>query len=213
MRTVVIADRDEAFAEALAADLRQAGFQVVGCPGPWPPRLRCVRCDVGYCPLTEGADIMVYQADLTGLDREGRAYNLALDSALAHPEIPLILLWHTPAEPEAVARILTAAPNSWPGPQDRAGLVRLVRELATAPVQLAETPPVAELRPIPSGTPRPRECSGSPRPRGGWCEACTRRSTASAARRLWLATTSTPGSSQAIGPAGGCYRRSRSTAP
>jgi hypothetical protein len=133
MRTILIADSNETFAESLALDLRRAGFNVVDCAGPWPPRLRCVRCDVGYCPLTEGADAMIYQADLTGLDREGRCYNLALDSALAHPELPVFLVWHGESEPRCVAEILGAAPNAARAPEDRAELVKRLAACTAAP--------------------------------------------------------------------------------
>jgi hypothetical protein len=93
MRTILIAHRDAAFAERLASQLRGAGYRVITCPGPWPPASRCIRCDVGYCPLTEGAELMIYDPELTGIDERGRAYNLAVDSALAHPEVPLLLAW------------------------------------------------------------------------------------------------------------------------
>ena len=67
MRSVLIADRDVEFAENLAGLLSMKGFHTIVCPGPFPPRLRCIRCDVGYCPLTEGADAMVYEAELVAL--------------------------------------------------------------------------------------------------------------------------------------------------
>jgi hypothetical protein len=133
MRTILIADSNVAFAESLALDLRRAGFNVIDCPGPWPPRLRCVRCDVGYCPLTEGADAMVYQADLEGLGRDGRRYNLALDSARAHPDLPLFLVWHGASEPACVAEILAAAPNAARAPGDRSELVKRLAECTAVP--------------------------------------------------------------------------------
>jgi hypothetical protein len=59
MYSILIAHRDVAFAEQLAGQLRASGyFTIVTCPGPWPPQ-RCIRCDKGYCPLTEGADLMI----------------------------------------------------------------------------------------------------------------------------------------------------------
>lgn len=51
MRTILIAHRDEAFAEQLESELRGAGYHVIDCAGPWPPAERCIRCDKGYCPL------------------------------------------------------------------------------------------------------------------------------------------------------------------
>jgi hypothetical protein len=92
-----------------------------------------VRCDVGYCPLTEGADALIYQADLVGLDREGRSYNLAFDSARAHPELPLFLVWHGESEPACVAEILDAAPNARRAPEARSELVRCLAQCTVMP--------------------------------------------------------------------------------
>ncbi len=47
MRTILVAHRDVTFAAQLAAELRQAGYRVIECPGPWPPKQRCIRCDKG----------------------------------------------------------------------------------------------------------------------------------------------------------------------
>src|SRR5262249_30278650 len=79
MRTILIAHKDLDVATELAAEFRQSGFRVIECPGPLPPKERCIRCDKGYCPLTEGADLMVYDPQLTAVDPQGRLYNLALD--------------------------------------------------------------------------------------------------------------------------------------
>src|SRR5438067_10363744 len=92
MHSILIAHHDLEFAEQLATHLRASGyFTVVTCPGPWPPQ-RCIRCDKGYCPLTEGADLMIYDPQLTSTDADGRLHSLALDSALAHPDVPM--RWH-----------------------------------------------------------------------------------------------------------------------
>ena len=101
MRTILIAHRDITFSAHLAAELRQAGYRVIECPGPWPPKERCIRCDTGYCPLTEGADLMIYDPDLTALDPQGQRYNLALDSARPHPEVPMLLAWAADEVPNA----------------------------------------------------------------------------------------------------------------
>jgi hypothetical protein len=101
MRTILIAHRDAAFAEQLATELRAWGYRVIQCPGPLPPALRCIRCDKGYCPLTEGADLMLYDPALTSFDETGRLHNLALDSAVAHPEVPVLLAWPHTAVPDA----------------------------------------------------------------------------------------------------------------
>ena len=93
MRTILIAHRDADFAEQLTIGLRAWGYRVIDCPGPLPPALRCIRCDKGYCPLSESADLMIYDPDLFAIDDAGRQHNLALDSALAHPDIPMVLAW------------------------------------------------------------------------------------------------------------------------
>ena len=85
------------FAEKLTRELRAGGYSVIDCGGPWPPAQRCIRCDKGYCPLSEAADLMIYDPHLTGLDFDGNCHNLAVESALAHPEVPMLLGW-SPAE-------------------------------------------------------------------------------------------------------------------
>jgi hypothetical protein len=113
MRTILIAHRDIAFSNQLAAELRQAGYHVIDCPGPWPPVERCIRCDKGYCPLTEAADLMIYDPLLTALDPQGQRYNLAVDSARAHPEVPMVLAWGPHEVPDAgtLRAIRTDAPH------------------------------------------------------------------------------------------------------
>ena len=43
--------------------------------------------------MSAGADLMIYDPQLTALDAAGRRYNLAVDSALAHPDVPMLLAW------------------------------------------------------------------------------------------------------------------------
>src|SRR5438067_11811332 len=101
MHSILIAHHDLEFAEQLATHLRASGyFTIVTCPGPWPPQ-RCIRCDKGYCPLTEGADLMIYDPQLTAPDAEGRTHNLAVDAALAHPDEPMLLAWSPSSVPAA----------------------------------------------------------------------------------------------------------------
>ena len=78
MRTILIAHDDHAFAEQLTTELREGGYRVIDCAGPWPPELRCIRCDKGYCPLTENADLMIYDPELIALNDLGQPYNLAV---------------------------------------------------------------------------------------------------------------------------------------
>jgi hypothetical protein len=100
MRTVLIAHHNTAYAEQLADELRGWGYHVIDCPGPLPPVARCIRCDKGYCPLSEGADLMIYDPHLTARDEAGVAHNLAIESATAHPDVPMLLAWSPDALPD-----------------------------------------------------------------------------------------------------------------
>src|SRR5919202_2087278 len=131
MHTVLIAHHDVSFAELLAAELRSSGcYAVVTCPGPWPPQ-RCVRCDRGYCPLTEGAHLMVYDPTLVSFDADGQSHNLAIDSALAHPEVPMLLAWSPDSVPDAntVHEIRAHVPHVHVAAHGSAALLRQVRTL------------------------------------------------------------------------------------
>ena len=69
---------------------------------------------------------MIYDPELTAADPQGRRCNLALDSALAHPDVPMLLAWPPAAEPRAeTLRMLHAG----------AGHVRLARRDPTALVE------------------------------------------------------------------------------
>jgi len=135
MRTILIAERDEAFAEELAAQLRAGGYRVILCPGPYPPAERCIRCDKGYCPLTEGAELMIYDPSLTALDAQGQRYSLTIDSARAHPDVPLLLAWppDTAPDPGTLRAIHVEAPNTHIAARKPAALLRQIHsQLATA---------------------------------------------------------------------------------
>ena len=144
MYTILIAHRDVAFAEQLGSALRSGGYRVIGCPGPWPPVERCIRCDVGYCPLTESADLMIYDPWLTGLNTEGERYNLALASALAHTDVPMLLAWSPADEPDfgSLRGIRNLAPHVHAAALEPAALLRQIHRLL-APV--AEQTVVREL--------------------------------------------------------------------
>ena len=131
MWTVLIAHHDAAFAEQLAAELRTAGYRIIDCSGPWPPAERCIRCDKGYCPLTESADLMIYDPRMTGVDASGRRYNLAVDSARAHPEVPMLLAWPPDEVPDAgtLRAIRLDAPNVHVAANTPAGRSRQVHQL------------------------------------------------------------------------------------
>jgi hypothetical protein len=133
MRTILIAQRDADFAEELATELRAWGYRVIDCPGPLPPVARCIRCDKGYCPLTEGADLMIYDPSLTSLDADGESRNLALDSALAHPETPMLLAWSPRSMPDArTLRSMHSAPTAHFAAHTSAALRIQIDQLVTA---------------------------------------------------------------------------------
>jgi len=142
MRSILIAQRDVTYSNQLAAELRQAGYHVIDCPGPWPPAERCIRCDVGYCPLTEGADLMIYDPSLTALDEHGVRYNLAIDSARAHPEIPMLLAWPPDEVPDAgtLRAIRSAAPLVHVAAHASDARLNQIRDLLEAVLPLAPTP-------------------------------------------------------------------------
>jgi hypothetical protein len=143
MKTILIAHHDVGFAEHLVSELHSAGsYTVLTCPGPWPPQ-RCIRCDKGYCPLTEAADLMIYDPVLAAVDADGVSHNLATESATAHPDIPMLLAWSPSSIPDAgtLGSIRAQAPRVHVAAHDPVALRRqvqgLMAEAATAPA-LAE---------------------------------------------------------------------------
>lgn len=131
MHSILIAHRDSGFAEQLASALRADGYYtIVNCPGPWPPQ-RCIRCDKGYCPLTEAADLMLYDPGLTEIDDDGHSHNLAVDSARAHPEVPMLLVWSPNTAPDdtTLRAIQSEAPRVQVGAQTPADLLRQIHDL------------------------------------------------------------------------------------
>jgi hypothetical protein len=133
MPTILIAQRDATFADALTTQLHDCGFRVISCPGPWPPVERCIRCDVGYCPLTEAADVMIYDPELTALDDHGERYSLAVDSADAHPDVPLLLAWPPDRVPpvDRIRAIRAQVPGAHVAARSTAGLDRQLHALLT----------------------------------------------------------------------------------
>ena len=134
MHSILIAHHDVAFAEQLASFLRSSGyFTIVTCPGPWPPQ-RCIRCDKGYCPLSEGADLMIYDPQLTSPDAEGHVHSLAVDSALAHPDVPMLLAWSPKSVPDTgtLRAIRAQVPHVHTAASEPAALLAQIRGLLEA---------------------------------------------------------------------------------
>src|ERR1700694_5486494 len=129
MRTVLIAHRDPAIADSLNADLRREGYHVNTCPGPFPPKLRCIQCDTGYCPLTDAADLLIYDPTLVGLGAGGTYQNLAVESARAHPDIPMLVTAFTEGEAKAAPRVMPRAQNVVLAAQDRSEILLQANQL------------------------------------------------------------------------------------
>jgi hypothetical protein len=133
MHTILMAHHDVTFAEG-RAELRAGGSCTnLTCPGPWSPQ-RCLRCDTGYCPLIEAADLMIHDPLLVSPELEGAPHNLAVDSALAHPEVPILLAWSPQAPPDAgtLRAIHQQAPPVHVASHDPATIRRQVRDLLVA---------------------------------------------------------------------------------
>ncbi len=133
MRTILIAQREARFAARLAAVLSAVGYRTIICPGPLPPALRCVRCEVGYCPLTEAADLFIYDPGLVGTTVDGATHRLAVDSSRAHPDVPLLLAWPGDQKPDDLAEVLAANPNAQLASPEPDSLVQQVWQLVGPP--------------------------------------------------------------------------------
>jgi hypothetical protein len=134
MRTILIAQRDMAFAERLATELRKGGYRAMVCPGALPPAVPCKRCDKGYCPLTEGADLMIYDPGLISLDADGERRTRAVESALAHPDVPILLAWSQVSVPDLGTLRAIRAQVPWVhlAAREAAALLQQVHDLLLA---------------------------------------------------------------------------------
>jgi len=75
---------------------------------------------------------MIYDRSLTGLDEAGHAYNLAADSARAHPDVPMLLAWSPDEEvPDAgtLRALRSAAPHMHIMAHSHAERVDQIRDL------------------------------------------------------------------------------------
>jgi AmiR/NasT family two-component response regulator len=102
MRTILIAHRDQAFAEQLAVELRGDGYRVIDC------------------------------AEL------GAPCNLAVDSARAHPDVPMLLAWAPYDVPNAATlrAIKAEAPAVHGAAREPAARLRQIHDLLAAGTQV-----------------------------------------------------------------------------
>jgi hypothetical protein len=134
MRTIIIAQRDSQFADRLAAVLRDGGYRAVTCPGPWPPDLRCIRHDAGYCPLAEAADLLIYDPDLVARGEDQQEHRLVEESAEAEADVPVLLAWPSDDEPTSVRGILERVPRVGRAARAPRALVEQVFDLIGPPI-------------------------------------------------------------------------------
>jgi hypothetical protein len=134
MRTILIAQRDAAFAAKLAVELRQAGYNVIVRPGPVPKRVRCIRCKEGYCPLTEAADLVIYDPHLRVTGRDDQSHLLVVDCAEAHPDVPILLAWSPASVPDVGTLRAIRAQVPWVrlAAQDSDAFLRQIENLLAA---------------------------------------------------------------------------------
>ena len=74
---------------------------------------------------------MIYDPQLSASDAEGRAHNLALDSALAHLDVPMLLAWSPTSVPDAgtLRAIRVQAPHVQLAARDPAALLGQIQTL------------------------------------------------------------------------------------
>ena len=77
---------------------------------------------------------MIYDPDLTALNDLGQPYNLAVDSARAHPEVPMLLAWAPTDVPDAgtLHAIKAQAPQVHAAAREPGARLRQIHELLAA---------------------------------------------------------------------------------
>jgi hypothetical protein len=102
--------------------------------------MRCIQCDTGYCPLTDGADLLIYDPTLIALDASGVECNLSVESALANPNTPVLVTTSTDAEAEMALGVTAQAPNVSPASTDRAEMLLQVGHLMANSLNVLQRP-------------------------------------------------------------------------
>ena len=77
---------------------------------------------------------MIYDPELTALDSLGQRYNLAVDSAQAHPEVPMLLAWSPAEVPDAgtLREIRAQAPQVHAAARGPAARLHQIQDLLAA---------------------------------------------------------------------------------
>ncbi len=131
MRTVTIVHGDPSFAQQLAGALRTAGYQVIVCKSPLVTGVRCIQCGKPSCPLTNPADLLICDPQLRS---SGKDNLLVVETALSHPQVPILLAWSTTSVPDlgTLRAIRMQAPRMHVAARDPAALVGQVDNLLMA---------------------------------------------------------------------------------
>jgi hypothetical protein len=81
-------------------------------------------------------DLLIYDPLLTAVNARGDRYSQVIDTALAHPDIPMLLAWSPAKVPEfgTLRGIRNLAPHVHAAAHDPAGLLRQIHD-ALVPTQ------------------------------------------------------------------------------
>lgn len=85
---------------------------------------------------------MIYDPELTGADAVGRRYNLAVDSAQAHSDVPMLLAWgpNEVPDPGTLRAIRLDAPQVHVAASTPAGRLKQISQLIAASLAAEATP-------------------------------------------------------------------------
>lgn len=127
--TVLLVERSAGARDQIGRWLEEAGYEVVGCPGPTAPEYRCVAGQGKPCPLVHDADAVVLDLWLeSDAVLEGTSAVDLLGYYLGSG-LPVVALTHE-AEPVHLFAEENLTTLAWP--PDRKEMVKTVRALLRA---------------------------------------------------------------------------------
>jgi DNA-binding response OmpR family regulator len=127
--SVLLVERSRGVRDRIGRWLEDAGYDVLGCPGPTAPEYRCVAGKGGSCPLVPGADAVVLDLSLeSDAVLEGTSA-LDLLGYYLGSGLPVVVLTHED-EPVHLFSEENLTILSWP--PDHREMVKTVRALLRA---------------------------------------------------------------------------------